>query len=107
MGELGWELHHPMKQMEPLYDAIYEVGKKEKITLPETLAGFSNRPSTRNHFTSRLVAGQPYANIGICHENDTKIHIIFETSRNRVYLRAFCVNFSWLLHAPCSFIVFL
>ena len=31
MGELGWELHHPMKQMEPLYDAIYEVGKKEKI----------------------------------------------------------------------------
>jgi dimethylglycine dehydrogenase len=31
MGELGWELHHPMKQMESLYDAIYEVGKKEKI----------------------------------------------------------------------------
>jgi len=32
MGELGWELHHPMKQMASLYDAIYEVGKKEKIT---------------------------------------------------------------------------
>jgi len=32
MGELGWELHHPMKQMESLYDAIYEVGKKENIS---------------------------------------------------------------------------
>jgi dimethylglycine dehydrogenase len=32
MGELGWELHHPMKQMESLYDAIYEVGKKDNIT---------------------------------------------------------------------------
>jgi len=31
MGELGWELHHPMKQITPLYDSIYEVGKKEKI----------------------------------------------------------------------------
>tara|TARA_B100001123_G_C15207535_1_gene985866 strand:+ start:22 stop:1236 length:1215 start_codon:yes stop_codon:yes gene_type:complete len=31
MGELGWELHHPMEQMEKLYDTIYEVGKKEKI----------------------------------------------------------------------------
>ena len=31
MGELGWELHHPMNQMKPLYDAICEVGKKEKI----------------------------------------------------------------------------
>ena len=31
MGELGWELHHPINQMESLYDAIYEVGKKEKI----------------------------------------------------------------------------
>ncbi|HJO76803.1 MAG TPA: aminomethyltransferase family protein, partial [Pelagibacteraceae bacterium] len=31
MGELGWELHHLMNQMEKLYDAIYEVGKKEKI----------------------------------------------------------------------------
>jgi len=31
MGELGWELHHPMSQMEKLYDAICEVGKKEKI----------------------------------------------------------------------------
>jgi len=31
MGELGWELHHPMSQMEKLYDSIYEVGKKEKI----------------------------------------------------------------------------
>ena len=32
MGELGWELHHPIKQMEYLYDAIYEVGKKDNIT---------------------------------------------------------------------------
>ena len=31
VGELGWELHHPMNQMESLYDSIYEVGKKEKI----------------------------------------------------------------------------
>jgi len=31
VGELGWELHHPMNQMESLYDAIYEVGKKENI----------------------------------------------------------------------------
>ena len=31
VGELGWELHHPMSQMESLYDAIYEVGKKENI----------------------------------------------------------------------------
>jgi len=31
VGELGWELHHPMKQMESLYDTIYEAGKKEKI----------------------------------------------------------------------------
>ena len=31
VGELGWELHHPINQMESLYDAIYEVGKKEKI----------------------------------------------------------------------------
>jgi len=31
VGELGWELHHPMNQMESLYDAIYEVGKREKI----------------------------------------------------------------------------
>jgi len=31
MGELGWELHHPMSQMEPLYNTIYEAGKKEKI----------------------------------------------------------------------------
>jgi len=31
VGELGWELHHPMNQMESLYDAIHEVGKKEKI----------------------------------------------------------------------------
>ena len=31
MGELGWELHHPMSQMEILYDAIYEVGKRENI----------------------------------------------------------------------------
>jgi len=32
MGELGWELHHPIKQMESLYDAIYKVGKKDNIT---------------------------------------------------------------------------
>ena len=31
VGELGWELHHPMDQMVSLYDAIYEVGKKENI----------------------------------------------------------------------------
>ncbi len=31
MGELGWELHHPMSQMEKLYDTLYEAGKKEKI----------------------------------------------------------------------------
>jgi len=31
VGELGWELHHPMNQMEALYDSIYEAGKKENI----------------------------------------------------------------------------
>ena len=31
VGELGWELHHPMDQMLSLYDAICEVGKKENI----------------------------------------------------------------------------
>jgi len=31
VGELGWELHHPMDQMGALYDAICEVGKKENI----------------------------------------------------------------------------
>jgi dimethylglycine dehydrogenase len=31
MGELGWELHHPISQMVSLYEAIYEVGKKENI----------------------------------------------------------------------------
>jgi len=31
VGELGWELHHPMSQMESLYDSICEVGKKENI----------------------------------------------------------------------------
>jgi len=31
VGELGWELHHPMDHMESLYDSIYEVGKKENI----------------------------------------------------------------------------
>jgi len=31
MGELGWELHHPISQMASLYEAIYEVGKKENI----------------------------------------------------------------------------
>ena len=31
VGELGWELHHPMSQMVSLYDSIYEAGKKENI----------------------------------------------------------------------------
>jgi len=31
VGELGWELHHPMDHMESLYDLIYEVGKQENI----------------------------------------------------------------------------
>ena len=31
MGELGWELHHPIKYMENLYDTVCEVGKKENI----------------------------------------------------------------------------
>jgi len=31
VGELGWELHHPMSQMESLYDSIYEARKKENI----------------------------------------------------------------------------
>ena len=31
MGELGWELHHPIKYMESLYDTICEVGKKDNI----------------------------------------------------------------------------
>jgi len=31
VGELGWELHHPMNQMGALYDTICEVGKKENI----------------------------------------------------------------------------
>jgi len=31
VGELGWELHHPINLMEALYDAICEVGKKENI----------------------------------------------------------------------------
>ena len=31
MGELGWELHHPISQMASLYETIYEVGKKENI----------------------------------------------------------------------------
>jgi len=31
VGELGWELHHPMNQMESLYDSIHEVGKKQNI----------------------------------------------------------------------------
>ena len=31
VGELGWELHHPIEKMEFLYNAIYEAGKKEKI----------------------------------------------------------------------------
>ena len=31
MGELGWELHHPMDKMEKLYDTIFEAGKNENI----------------------------------------------------------------------------
>jgi len=31
VGELGWELHHPISQMESLYDSIYESGEKENI----------------------------------------------------------------------------
>ena len=31
VGELGWELHHPMNQMGALYDTICEAGKKENI----------------------------------------------------------------------------
>jgi len=31
VGELGWELHHPISQMESLYDSIYEAGEKENI----------------------------------------------------------------------------
>jgi len=31
VGELGWELHHPISQMESLYDSIYETGEKENI----------------------------------------------------------------------------
>ena len=31
MGELGWELHHPMSHMEKLYDTIYDVGKKYNL----------------------------------------------------------------------------
>ena len=31
MGELGWELHHPMSNMEKLYNTIYEAGEKDKI----------------------------------------------------------------------------
>ena len=32
VGELGWELHHPMSQMEKLYDCIIDSGKKYNIT---------------------------------------------------------------------------
>jgi len=31
VGELGWELHHPISQMESLYNSIYEAGEKENI----------------------------------------------------------------------------
>ncbi len=31
VGELGWELHHPMAQMETLYDALMEAGKEHGI----------------------------------------------------------------------------
>ena len=31
IGELGWELHHPINQMEKLYDIINEEGKKYHI----------------------------------------------------------------------------
>jgi len=32
VGELGWELHHPMKKMEPLYEALLEAGEEFGIT---------------------------------------------------------------------------
>ena len=32
VGELGWELHHPMAQMEKLYDALMDAGKEFEIT---------------------------------------------------------------------------
>ena len=31
VGELGWELHHPMAQMETLYDALMEAGQAHGI----------------------------------------------------------------------------
>jgi dimethylglycine dehydrogenase len=31
VGELGWELHHPMTQMEKLYDALMDAGKEFDI----------------------------------------------------------------------------
>ncbi|HSS66595.1 MAG TPA: FAD-dependent oxidoreductase [Gammaproteobacteria bacterium] len=31
VGELGWELHHPMAQMEKLYDALMEAGSGDGI----------------------------------------------------------------------------
>ena len=31
VGELGWELHHPMNQMEKLYDALMDAGKEYGI----------------------------------------------------------------------------
>ena len=31
MGELGWELHHPMEKMSEIYDLIIKEGEKENI----------------------------------------------------------------------------
>ncbi len=31
VGELGWELHHPMAQMEKLYDALMEAGSEHGV----------------------------------------------------------------------------
>lgn len=30
MGELGWELHHPMEKMSEIYDLIIKEGEKRK-----------------------------------------------------------------------------
>ncbi|GIS37598.1 MAG: hypothetical protein Ct9H90mP9_6280 [Pseudomonadota bacterium] len=27
VGELGWELHHPMNQMQTLYEQLHQAGK--------------------------------------------------------------------------------
>ena len=32
MGELGWELHHPMNQMQTLYEQLHQAGKAYGLT---------------------------------------------------------------------------